>query len=361
MKQLLMFIYVSIILSQIVFAQSFSENPDENEVSSSKTIKSIEKYLEETEFSGAILVSKNGKILMKTQAGMANIEHNVKNTTKTKFRLASVSKQFTAMIILMLQENDKLKVTDSVCKYVPECPPKWQPISIHHLLTHTSGIPSFTRFDDYDKFSKVFGYTDQKVDRFKNKELQFTPGEKYNYSNSGYVLLGYIIEIIENTSFENVVQRLIFKPLKMSDSGYERSQTIIKSRASGYVGKKGYVANSIFLNMSTPHAAGALYSTVEDMHKWDQALYGNTLISNESLRLMFTPFKSSYAYGWRIKSKIIFHTGWINGFKSVVVRIPEERYYIVVLSNNESNNPSDIGLKLISVYCPKYSKLAESE
>lgn len=350
MRQLLMFVYLSIILSQIAFAQSLSNSSGKNEILNSNTIKNIEKYLEETEFSGSILVSKYGKILMRKQAGMADIEHNVKNTTNTKFRLASISKQFTAMIILMLQENDKLKVTDSVCKYVPLCPPIWQPITIHHLLTHTSGIPNYTRFKDYNKFSKIFGFIEDKIEIFKKKRLEFTPGIKHEYSNSGYILLGYIIEIIEGNSFDKVVNQLIFKPLNMNDSGYDYNLKIIKNRASGYRGKKGHIYNSFFIDMSNPHAAGALYSTVEDMYKWDQALYDNTLISNESLILMFTPFKDSYAYGWRIKSKSSFHGGWINGFRSFIIRIPEKEFFIVVLSNNESNRPDQIAHKLVSAF-----------
>jgi len=351
MRQLLIFAFLSIILSQIACGQSLSKNSGNSEISNSNTIKNIEKYLDRTEFSGSILVSKNGKVLLRKQAGMANIEHNVKNTTKTKFRLGSISKQFTAMIILILQENDKLKVTDSVCKHVPLCPPIWQPITIHHLLTHTSGIPNYTEFRYFNKISKHYGYITKIIEAFKNKGLEFKPGEKFRYSNSGYILLGYIIEIIKNRSFEYVVNQLIFKPLNMNDSGYDSNQKIIKNRASGYIGKKDNIVNSFFIDMSHPHAAGALYSTVEDMHKWDQALYDNKLISNESLSLMFTQFKGNYAYGWRIKSKSSFHGGAINGFRSFVIRVQEERFFVVVLSNNESNIPGDIARKLVSVYC----------
>ncbi len=180
-------------------------------------------------FSGTVLVSRGGQVLLSKGYGLATEEQDTPNTPQTKFRLGSVSKQFNAMVILLLQERGKLSVQDSVCKYVPECPAAWQPVTIHQLLTHTSGIPSYTEFPDNDEYERKPMTISATIERFKNKLLEFKPGERFHYSNSGYALLGYIVERASGKPYEEFLQENIFEPLHMLNSGYDHPQTILKT------------------------------------------------------------------------------------------------------------------------------------
>lgn len=251
-------------------------------------------------FTGAVLVAHDGQVVYRKGFGMANLELGVPNTPQTVFRLGSVTKQYTAAAILVLQERGKLSVEDPVCKYVSECPSAWGPITIHHLLTHTSGIPNYTEVKSPEEFRKmglmpvtVTGF----IETFKNRPLEFAVGEKWKYSNSGYYLLGYIIEKVSNQSYEAFLQENIFGPLKLTNTGYDRFDRLIRNRATGYAKKNDKVVNSDYLDMTVPYSAGALYSTVEDLFAWNEALFGDKLLSAKSRELMITPVKNDYAYG----------------------------------------------------------------
>lgn len=299
-------------------------------------------------FSGSILIARDGQILLSKGYGMANIEQDAPNTPQTKFRLGSISKQFNAMAIMILQERGKLSVQDSVCKYVPNCPDAWQSITIQHLLTHTSGIPSYTEFPDNDEYERKQMTVTATIERFKNKPLRFKPGEKFSYSNSGYALLGYIVEQVSGKSYEEFLRENIFEPLQMHDSGYDHPSTILKHRAAGYARRGGELMNAPYLEMDTPYSGGALYSTVEDLYSWSKALDTEKLVSQKSLEAMFTPYAPAefywhgyvrYGYGWRIvqlfNRKLVFHTGHINGFIDYIGRYPDDKVSIIILSNRE--------------------------
>lgn len=292
-------------------------------------------------FSGSVLAARDGRVLLAKGYGFANIELDVPNTAETKFRLGSVTKQFTSMAIMQLQEKGKLKVEDPVCKYVTDCPAAWQKITIHHLLTHTSGIPNFTSFPDYVRTMHERSPVARTIERFKDKPLDFPPGEKYSYSNSGYVLLGYILEKVAGQEYADYLQQNVFGPLKMRNTGYDTFSAVLKNRASGYSRRGGEVVNAAYLDMTVPHAAGALYSTVNDLYLWDQALYTDKLVSKASLERIFTPFKSEYAYGWmvtkRFNRKSITHGGGINGFATTIDRYPDDRACVIVLTNLEGS------------------------
>lgn len=296
-------------------------------------------------FSGSVLVARGGKIVLSKGYGMANYELDVPNTPKTKFRLGSVTKQFTAMAILKLEEAGKLKVTDTV-KTIFSDYPAGEKITIHHLLTHTSGIPNLTEFPDYTKTMTLPSPALQTVERFKKLPLDFAPGEKFSYSNSGYILLGAIIEKVTGRSYEDFVRENVFKPLGMDDTGYDHADVVLKNRASGYEFPNDTMANAPYLDMSIPHAAGALYSTVDDLHKWDRALYTEKLISKADLARMFTPFKGNYAYGWMIATfaghKNIRHGGGINGFTTDLSRFPDDDACVVVLNNFSTGYTQEI-------------------
>jgi len=193
----------------------------------------ISPYLKIGNFSGSILIAKEGRILLSKGYGMANLEHDVPNTPQTIFRLGSVTKQFTSMAIMQLQEKQLLNVDDPIAKYLPTYP-NGEEITIHHLLTHTSGVPDFTSFPDYEKTMMLPSPVEKTIERFKDKPLEFTPGEKFKYSNSGYILLGYIIEKVSGKSYEEFLKENIFQPLNMMNTGYDHHHTLLKHRASGY-------------------------------------------------------------------------------------------------------------------------------
>ena len=291
-------------------------------------------------FAGTVLIARNGQPLVSKGYGMANIENGVPNTSRTKFRLGSVTKQFTSMAVMMLQERGKLRVGDPVCKYLPDCPPAWQPITIRHLLTHTSGIFNYTALPDFRNFGRTPMTVPALVDLFKDKPLDFAPGEKYSYSNSGYILLGYVIERVSGKSYQDYLRENIFEPLRMVNSGYDGTM-LLDHRAAGYAydPKSDSEVNAAYMDMSIPFAAGALYSTVEDLLLWDQALYTEKLVSRKTLNEMFTPFKGNYAYGWSVGKQFerqsISHGGDIYGFASHIARYPNDRVTVIVLTNHE--------------------------
>jgi CubicO group peptidase (beta-lactamase class C family) len=268
---------------------------------------------------------------------------NVANAPENIFRLGSVTKQFTSMAIMMLQERDKLKTSDPMCNYIAECPDIWKPITIKHLLTHTSGITNYTAFPDFAKTTILPITPAEMTERLKSEPLEFVPGEKNSYSNSGYFLLGVIIEKASGKTYADFLQENIFTPLGMSQSGYDDPIRIIPHRAAGYQKQAGKLQNAAYMDMSVPYAAGSLYSTTLDLLKWDQALYTDKLISKASRDEMFTPWKgeTGYAYGWSIGNggghKQISHGGAIFGFATELKRFPDDKITVVVLSNIQSS------------------------
>jgi CubicO group peptidase (beta-lactamase class C family) len=311
-------------------------------------VAQVDDYLsglaKQNRFSGAVLVARDGRVLLSKGYGFANVELEVPNTPQTKFRLGSITKQFTAASVLLLQEQGKLSVQDSVCKYVENCPAAWQPVTIHHLLTHTSGIPNLTAFPDYLKTMALPSTVTETIARFRDKPLEFKPGERFNYSNSGYILLGHIVEKVSGKPYSDFVRENIFAPLGMKDTGYDVAGQILKRRASGYrVGPDG-LSNAPYLDMTIPHGAGGLYSTVEDLYLWGQGLFGGKLLAQKSLDAMLTVVKDYYAYGIGVDTQFklarIGHSGGINGFNTYVAWFPEERATFVVLSNVENGTPT---------------------
>jgi CubicO group peptidase (beta-lactamase class C family) len=296
-------------------------------------------------FMGSVLIAQHGQILFDKSYGMANLELGVPNTPETRFRIGSNTKQFTAMAILELQERGTLNVQDSVCKYVPNCPRDWQPIKIVNLLTHTSGIPNYTAFPDFMKTMTLPTTVPDLLRRFENKPLDFKPGEKFSYSNSGYEVLGYIIQKTSGASYQQFLQKNIFEPLGMKDSGYGSNSRIIVNRAEGYVWAGDGFRNAPYIDMSVPFAAGGLYSTVLDLYKWDRSLATQKLVSKKSLDAMFTPYVAEsethdnghYGFGWFISAefgrKVIWHEGGINGFTSYNGFFPKDDACVIVLDN----------------------------
>jgi CubicO group peptidase (beta-lactamase class C family) len=324
-------IAIALVLTAACLAQ---DKPQTEKIARMEQI--IQSYVPK-QFMGTVLVAQNGKILLDKGYGFANLEWEVPNTPTTKFRLGSITKQFTAASVLLLEERGKLKVEDPVKKYMPDAPSAWDKITIFHLLTHTSGIPSFTGFPDFASKETQTMTPQQIVDYFRDKPLEFEPGSKWNYSNSGYVLLGYLIEKISGQSYADFVQQNIFTPLGMKDSGYDSNSALISHRAAGYSRGKDGPQNAGFVNMSIPLSAGALYSTTEDLLRWEEGLFSGKVLKPESLAKMTTPFKEDYAFGVGVSTKnghkMIAHNGGIQGFNTSLAYYPDDKLTVAVLAN----------------------------
>jgi CubicO group peptidase (beta-lactamase class C family) len=310
----------------------------------------IQSYAANKTFMGSVLVARGSEIVLSKGYGSADLEWDVPNSPSTKFRLGSITKQFTAASVLLLEERGKLKVEDAVKKYLPEAPAAWDKITIYNLLTHTSGIPNFTSFPEYPKLEPFPITTEKLVAVFRDKPLDFQPGEKYSYSNSGFVLLGYLIEKISRQSYEKFLQENIFTPLGMKDSGYDSNSALIPRRASGYTHGPNGFRNAGYVNMTIPFSAGALYSTTEDLLRWEQGLFGAKLLSPVSLQKMTTPFKDDYAFGLLVQTrsgrKVIWHNGGIEGFNTHLEYFPDTKIAVAVLGNVNGTAPDEIGQKL---------------
>jgi CubicO group peptidase (beta-lactamase class C family) len=313
----------------------------------------VKSYVTNKTFMGTALVARGEQVLLSKGYGSANLEWNIPNTPNTKFRLGSVTKQFTAASILLLEERGKLKTDDPIKKFIPDAPAAWDKITIFHLLTHTSGVPNFTSFPDYPKIGPFPTTAADLVKHFRDKPLDFPPGEKWSYSNSGYVVLTYVIEKITGESYEKFVRENIFGPLGMKDSGYDSNEAIIQNRASGYSPGKNGLENAGFVHMTVPQGAGALYSTTEDLLKWEQGLFGGKVLKPASLEKMTKPFLQNYAFGLGVETigghKVISHSGGIQGFNTALAYYPDDMLTVVVLSNVNGSAPDDMAKKLAAV------------
>jgi len=299
----------------------------------------VKPYINAGGFSGTILMAKGGKILLSKGYGMANYELDVPNRPQTKFHIASVSKSFTAAAIMILQERGELSTNDALTKFIPDYP-DGDKITIHHLLTHTSGIPNVNAFPDYEKKSKFPQTTKKLVEMFKNKPLEFKPGERYGYSNSNYNLLAYIIEKASGMGYGVFLKKNIFEPLDMNDTGHDGyAGALIKNRASGYqpAGSSG-LENAPYLNWSIKTGNGSLYATVEDLYKWDRALYAEKLLKKSTKEKTFTNHIDGVGYGWFVRKRLNRRVTDINGrspgFTSYLRRFIDDDACIIILSNN---------------------------
>ncbi len=304
------------------------------------------------DFSGAVLVAGRDGVVLSQGYGLADREEGRPNTPTTRFRLGSLTKQLTAMAVLVLQQQGRLDVGDPICSYLPDCPAAWQPITIHHLLTHTSGIPDLTRFPDFQATKQTPSPPGATIARFAGRPLAFQPGTQWDYSNSNYIVLGAIVERAAGQPYAEFMRQAIFEPLGMRDSGYETGQSGL---AVGYANRSGPRAEAI--DMSIPYAAGALYSTVEDLYRWDRALAASRLVPAALQDQMFTahaaipgPGGAGYGYGWEIGQEAGHpyqaHAGGIEGFSSFIVRYPDDQVTVIVLGNQQDVNPRAIALSI---------------
>ncbi len=298
-------------------------------------------------FSGAVLVARQGTVLLAKGYGMADYDQGQANNSQTQFRLASVTKQFTAMAILILHARGDLNIHDSICLYLSDCPAAWQSVTIRHLLSHTSGIANYTDFAAFAALETQPATPDQLIGLFRDLPLTFAPGTAYHYGNSGYVLLGRIIEQVSGQSYGDFLQAAIFAPLQMDHSGYAGSASDTISLAHSYA-DVGTPAKAV--DLSTLYAAGGLYSTVEDLYRWDQALATDQFIPADLRAEMFTPVAGSYGYGWKIGDqggrRVLAHAGSLSGCSTYIARYPDAAVTVIVLSNLENVAAGDISAYL---------------
>ena len=312
-------------------------------------------------FNGSALVAENGKVVYKGGFGLANMEWNIPNTPDTKFRLGSITKQFTAMLTLQLVEQGKLKLDGKISDYLPDYRKDvGEKVTVHQLLTHTSGIPSYTSQPGFfQNVSRNPYKVGDFVKQYASGNLEFEPGTKYSYNNSGYFLLGAIVERLTEKTYEQALKEMIFDKLGMKNTGYDLHDPLLPKRASGYAKTANGYANAAYLDMSIPYAAGSMYSTVEDLYLWDQALYTDKLLTPASKELMYKPFLQNYAYGWvvtktsfKVKDQpipVITHGGGINGFSTTIVRFPNEKNLIVLLDNTASQNLNQLSDRIAKI------------
>src|SRR5437867_2981639 len=350
---------LALVLFGILFFQATALAQDK----ASKIDQLISLYNKYGQFNGSALVADNGRVIYKKGFGLANMEWNIPNAPDTKFRLGSITKQFTATLILQLVEQGKIrldgKITDYLQDYRQDTGAK---VTIHNLLSHTSGIPSYTSLPGFFQNVSLNPFAvDDFIKEYASGDLEFESGTKFVYSNSGYFLLGAIIEKVTGKPYEQVLRENIFDPLGMKNTGYDHFGTIIGKRATGYTKTPSGYETAPYLDMSIPYAAGSLYSTVEDLYLWDQALYGEKILSAKSKELMFTPNLNNYGYGFvmtkamlappnKLAVPVIQHNGGINGFNTVIVRMVAEKRLIVLLDNTERGQYLDkLTLGLMSI------------
>jgi CubicO group peptidase (beta-lactamase class C family) len=307
------------------------------------------------------IITKGDKIIYRQGFGMADLERNVTMQPEHVFEIGSITKQFTAVSILMLLEQGKLSLQDPLTKYI-ENYPQGQAITIHHLLTHTSGIKSYTDMEKWRKLWRNDMTPLEMVDIFKNEPVDFAPGEKFQYNNSAYFLLGYIIEKASGTPYPEFLDKNIFFPLGMKNSHYGSQSKIIKNRALGYQ-KSGDFINAEYLSLTQPFSAGSIMSNVDDLFTWNQAIKSNKLVKKETIQKAFTNYtlnngkSTNYGYGWFLSeiygSPTIEHSGGIFGYATNGIYLPKEDVYVAVLSNCDCNPPADVSMQIAALVIGK--------
>lgn len=295
-----------------------------------------------------VIVVKDGKTVFRKAYGAADVAARTPMTPGTVLRLGSITKQFTAVAILMLADEGKLALNDPITRFFPDYPTGGKVITVEHLLTHTSGIASYTSKPDYVARMAKDLTVAQMIDGFKNDPLEFEPGTKFNYNNSGYFLLGAIIEKVSGMTYASFLEQRIFTPLGMKDTAYEGAGRSGAPRAAGYSAQEKGFGLAQPLSMSQPYAAGALVSTVDDLAKWDAAIASGKLLKAASWKMAFTPYKLSpenstdYGYGWAVGklqgAPMVHHGGGINGFRTYALRLPQQNVFVAVLANSDSGN-----------------------
>ncbi|HKV64010.1 MAG TPA: serine hydrolase domain-containing protein [Candidatus Acidoferrum sp.] len=297
----------------------------------------VRPFADRREFTGTVLVSSGDRVLFEKAYGYADLEWDIPNTVDAKFRIGSISKQFTAASVLLLAQDRKLDLDQSVTKYIPNAPDAWRPITIHNLLTHTSGIPDFLGFPGFQAAKTLPSSPHETLLRFRDRPLEFAPGTEGRYSNSGYVALTCIVENVSGVSFSPFLTDRLFRPLGLNDTGTDTCRVILWHRARGYTHFRAGLGNADYIDMSIATGGGSLYSTVGDLRRWTLALHHNRVVGPNLYRRMTTPTFHNYGYGLEIRNgpdgRIIDHGGGMEGFSSFLQYRELRQLVVAVLAN----------------------------
>lgn len=339
----------------IVWAIGLAQYAFTQDSTARKLDELLQAYHKLDKFSGSVLVARQGKILLDKGYGFKSRKDSTFNDPHTVFQIASVTKQFTSAVILKLVEQKKLALTDSLTKFYPGYP-HGDSITIEHLLTHTSGIWDYTRDGDLMHTQTVRSMSKEEIiGTFKDQPLDFSPGTGWSYSNSGYFLLGCIIEKITGMPYEKAIKEYIFKPLAMKHSGFDFIHLKSVDKSVGYhVDSTGKISTPApVVDSSVPFSAGSIYSTVEDLYQWHRGLQSYAIVGSQLMQQAYTPLKNKYGYGWIIDSLygklMVSHSGGIFGFRSDLARVPADDVCIILLSNREMPGLSNVTRRLFAI------------
>jgi CubicO group peptidase (beta-lactamase class C family) len=293
----------------------------------------------------AVLVVDDGETLLREGFGMADLEMGVAIAPEMVFRIGSITKQFTAVAILQQVAKGTLALDDPLTKFLPDYPTHGKTITVEHLLTHTSGIRSYTDMESFTGTMRRDMTPDEIIASFRDEPMEFDPGTKWHYNNSGYILLGKILEMVSGQSYEAYVEEHLFAPAGMTRSDYGSATRIVPGEVEGYTQEGDGWRNADYISMTLPYAAGSLLSTVDDLKRWNDAVLAGTLVSRDLLEKAFTSYRladgsaTHYGYGWATQeagaTRVIEHGGGINGFVTDSIMVPSEGVFVVVLTNRE--------------------------
>jgi len=349
MKALAAYVSVSLFFSSMTYAQA----PATKEALTHRLEAIAAAYTAESPeapFSGTVLVTLADRPLLDRGYGLANRDWNIPNTPEVKFRLGSLTKQFTAVLILLLQQDGKLSISDPVSKYLPDSPKAWETITIANLLGHTSGIPDFLDDPAFGVWAMSPHSPAEELAFFRDRPLQFQPGW-FSYSNSNYEVLGDVIEKVSGQSYSEMLRTRIFEPLGMKGSGLDTDSLILPQRAEGYTQSRSGVVRAKSISMSVPWAAGSIYSTTGDLLLWERGLFGGTLLNEASLKAMNRPGEGDYGLGVMVKQRngvtVVFHNGSVSGFNTFLAYIPERKATVTVLCNMNGGAARLMGAELV--------------
>jgi CubicO group peptidase (beta-lactamase class C family) len=340
------FIFFTLVVLGIAPVANAQSAPLDNQ----RMMQVVQNYVDNKSFMGDVLIAEGDRIVLKAAYGYADMDWSIPNTIDTKFRIGSLTKQFTAASILLLQERGRLSVNEPIKTYLPDVPDAWSKVTVDNLLTHTSGIPNFTGAPGFNAYERQSHNPEESVALVRGKPLDFEPGTKFYYSNTNYVLLGEIIEHVSGMPYASFLRQNIFIPLGMTKTGVDVDSAILPERAQGYDSTPDGFRRAEPISMTVPFSAGFLYSTVEDLVKWERALFADKVITAASLHSMTTARLGEYGMGLFIRTadghQLITHDGTIEGFESSLNYYPERQLTIVVLGNVRTDAPQRAAVQL---------------
>lgn len=346
----------SILLLSIAQINCTNRIEQKEEIGQSEIQKQISTYLaahaNNGNFNGAVLIAKSDSILFTEAYGYANRTFEIPNTEKTKYLIGSVTKPFTAYAILLLEKDQKLALEDNIDRYFPNFP-NAKNISIYHLLTHTSGIKDYHQFSDWRMESKLDLTPMETIEKVAKDPVDFAPGERFRYSNTGYIMLGLIVEQLSGKTFEKYIQQALLEPMGLINTGVASNSTIVTGLASGYSTDFKRIEKAEYIHYNQPFTSGNMYSTVEDLWKFTRAVMDNSLLDSAKTSEIFNHNTGKYGYGWGIRKSddgIYYgHHGGMNGFIGSMSYLPKDEVFICFLTNDDNTPKYTITDDLIAI------------